>query len=186
MIFTKTKLDGAYIVDVEMLHDVRGFFARTWCSNEVAAFGLNGNVVQINTTLSEKKGTLRGLHYQLSPYQEVKLVRCTRGALYDVIIDLRPQSPTYRQWLGVELTADNRRMLYVPEGFAHGSQSLTNDTELCYQTSQFYAPAFARGVRFDDPTFQIEWPLDVQVISDADKNWPTYLECEATLQETRK
>jgi dTDP-4-dehydrorhamnose 3,5-epimerase len=127
---------------------------------------------------------LRGLHYQVAPYQEVKLVRCTRGALYDVIVDLRPQSRTYKRWLGVELTADNRRMLYVPEGFAHGSQTLTEDTELCYQTSQIYSPESARGVRFDDPAFEIKWPLPIQAISAADENWPGYLGCEALQQET--
>jgi dTDP-4-dehydrorhamnose 3,5-epimerase len=175
MIFTETKLKGAYVLDPERREDHRGFFARTWCRREAEALGLNPNVVQINTTLSIRKGTVRGMHYQLAPYEEVKVVRCTRGALFDVIVDLRPESPTYTQWFSVELTADNRRMLYVPEGFAHGSQTLTDDTELFYQASQFYAPDFARGLRFDDPLFDIEWPLQVEVISDADRSWPDYL-----------
>jgi dTDP-4-dehydrorhamnose 3,5-epimerase len=172
VIFTKTPLGGAYVIDIEKRQDQRGFFTRTWCRNEFEAHGLNPNLVQINTTLSITKGTVRGMHYQLPPYQEVKVVRCTRGALYDVMIDLRPESPTYRQWFGVELTAENYRMLYVPEGFAHGSQTLTDQTELCYQTSQFYSPEGARGVRFDDPAFQIKWPIEVQAISDVDKSWP--------------
>jgi dTDP-4-dehydrorhamnose 3,5-epimerase len=184
MIFTQTPLPGAYVIDIERRADNRGFFARTWCLREFETHGLNPNVVQINATLSARKGTLRGLHYQVAPYQEVKIVRCTRGALYDVIVDLRPQSPAYKQWLGVELTEDNHRMLYVPEGFAHGSQTLTDNTELWYQTSQFYAPEAARGVRFDDPAFQIKWPLAIEVVSDPDKNWPDYSECEAIQQET--
>ena len=184
MIFIETALRGAYVIDIEKCEDQRGFFARTWCVKEFDAHGLNANLVQVNTTLSTGTGTLRGLHYQVAPYQEVKVVRCTRGALYDVIVDLRPQSPSYKQWLGVELTADNHRMLYVPEGFAHGSQTLTDNTELCYQTSQFYAPESARGVRFDDPAFEIKWPLQIQVISDADKNWPNYLAPEGIKQET--
>ena len=174
MIFTKTKLPGACVIDLERREDRRGFFARAWCRNEFEAHGLSCNITQINTTLSLSKGTLRGLHFQLPPCEEVKVVRCTKGALYDVIIDLRPNSPTHRHWLGVELTAENGRMLYVPEGFAHGSQSLEDDTELCYLTSQPYAPELARGVRFDDPAFGIEWPMNIQEISDVDKNWPDY------------
>ena len=184
MIFTETTLKGAYVIDPEKREDHRGFFARTWCQREVEALGLNPKVVQINSTMSGRKATVRGMHYQLSPYEEVKVVRCTRGALYDVIIDLRPESSTYTQWFGVELTADNRRMLYVPEGFAHGSQTLTDDTELVYQASQFYAPESARGVRFDDPVFDIKWPLQVQVISDVDRSWPNYSAVNALQKET--
>jgi len=184
MIFTKTKLDGAYVIDIERREDHRGFFARSWCKKEFEAQGLNSNIVQINTTLSKAKGTLRGLHYQVSPHEEVKLIRCTKGALYDVVIDLRPDSPTYKQWLGAELTAENRRMLYVPEGFAHGSQTLEDDTELTYQSSQFYAPESARGVRCDDPVFAIQWPVDIHAISDADRNWPDY--CADSNQEILK
>jgi dTDP-4-dehydrorhamnose 3,5-epimerase len=184
MIFTETRLKGAYIIDIEPRQDHRGFFARTWCEKEFAVHGLNTNLVQINTTLSGKAGTLRGLHYQIAPYEEVKVVRCTRGALYDVIIDLRPDSRTYRQWIGVELTADNRRMVYVPEGFAHGSQTLTENTELCYQASQFFVPDAARGVRFNDPAFDIQWPLPINAISEADQNWPGYLSFEPVQEET--
>jgi dTDP-4-dehydrorhamnose 3,5-epimerase len=184
MILTETKLKGAYVIDLERREDHRGFFARTWCQREVEALGLNANVAQINTTMSIRKGTLRGMHYQLPPYEEVKVVRCTRGALYDVIVDLRPESPTYTQCFGMELTADNRRMLYVPEGFAHGSQTLTDNTELLYQASQFYAPEFARGVRFDDPVFDIKWPLQVAVISDSDRGWPKYSAVNVLQKET--
>jgi dTDP-4-dehydrorhamnose 3,5-epimerase len=132
-------------------------------------------MVQSNIGFSIKKGTLRGMHYQVQPEAEAKLVRCTTGAIYDVIVDLRPDSPTHKQWIGVELTADNRRMLYIPEGFAHGYQTLADDTEMYYQTSQFYAPASARGVRYDDPAFGIVWPLQVALISNADQAWPGYL-----------
>jgi dTDP-4-dehydrorhamnose 3,5-epimerase len=176
MIFTATTLDGAYLIDLEKREDSRGFFARTWCRKEFEAHGLNVDVAQINTGFSKSLGTLRGLHYQLPPYEEVKVVRCTMGAVFDVIVDLRRGSPTYKRWFGVELTADNRRMLYIPEGVAHGYQTLTDNTELCYQTSQFYAAEAARGVRFDDPAFTISWPEEVLVISDADRSWPAYEE----------
>jgi len=172
MIFTPTELRGAYVLDIEPRADARGFFARTWCLRELEAHGLNTIVAQANTAVSPRKGTLRGMHFQEAPYAEVKLVRCTRGAVWDVIVDLRPESSTYRQWLGMELTADNHRMLYVPEGFAHGYQTLSDDTELWYQASQFYAPAAARGVRYDDPALGIRWPLTVTMISDADHGWP--------------
>jgi dTDP-4-dehydrorhamnose 3,5-epimerase len=183
MIFTKLKIDGAYLIEPEKREDHRGFFARTWCMKEFESHHLNPAVVQINTTFSVRAGTLRGLHYQLPPHEEVKVVRCTRGALYDVIVDLRPHSPSYMQWLGAELTAENRRMLYVPEGVAHGSQTLTDNTELCYQTSQFFAPEAAHGVRFDDPAFQIQWPLEVDAISDVDKSWPLYVTSAALYEE---
>jgi dTDP-4-dehydrorhamnose 3,5-epimerase len=183
MIFTKMKIDGAYLIEPEKREDHRGFFARTWCAKEFESYRLNPAIVQINTTFSVRAGTLRGLHYQISPHEEVKVVRCTRGALYDVIVDLRPQSPSYMQWLGLELTAENRRMLYVPEGVAHGSQTLTDDTELCYQASQFFAPEAARGVRFDDPAFQIQWPLEIGTISEVDKNWPLYVTSTALYEE---
>lgn len=175
MLFIETRLKGAYIVGLERREDHRGFFARAWCEKEFEAHGLNSNLAQANVGFSKKKGTLRGMHYQIKPYEESKLVRCTMGALVDVIIDLRPESPTNKQWVSVELTADNRRMLYVPEGFAHGYQTLADDTEVLYQTSQFYSPDHAQGVRFDDPAFRITWPLAVEVISDGDKNWPRYL-----------
>jgi dTDP-4-dehydrorhamnose 3,5-epimerase len=175
MIFAKTKLEGAYIIELEKKYDMRGFFARVWCQNEFTVQGLIARLVQINISFNKNQGTLRGMHYQVTPFAESKLVRCTRGGIYDVIIDLRPPSSTYKQWIGVELTADNYKMLYVPEGFAHGFQTLEDHTEVTYQVSQFYAPQAERGVRYDDPAFGIVWPLDVQVISDKDSHWPDYL-----------
>lgn len=176
MIFTETELKGAFIIDIEKREDERGFFARAWCQKELEAHGLKSHWVQANLAFSQRKGTLRGLHYQIAPYEEAKLMRCIRGAIYDVIIDLRPESPTYKQWLGVELTADNHRMLYVPEGFAHGYQSLVDDTEVFYPVSQFYIPGSERGVRWDDPAFAIEWPVTKNLIlSDKDKSCPDYL-----------
>jgi dTDP-4-dehydrorhamnose 3,5-epimerase len=174
MIFTKTNLVNAYIIEPEKKHDPRGFFARVWCQKEFADHDLISQLVQVNVSYNKKPGTLRGMHYQAKPFQESKLVRCTRGAIYDVIIDLRPSSPTYQQWLGVELTAENYRMLYVPEGFAHGFQTLEGNTEVAYQVSEFYAPQFERGVRYNDPAWGIVWPLDVRVISDKDRDWPDY------------
>ena len=175
MIFTETTLTGAYIIDIKQIEDNRGFFARAWCQNEFKAYNLNTNLLQMNVAFSHKRGTIRGMHHQEPPWQEAKLVRCTIGAIYDVIIDMRPDSPTHNQWIGVELTARNRRMLYVPEGFAHGYQTLEDATEVYYLTTQFYAPEFANGVRFDDPAFGIVWPLPVAVISHQDRNWPSYL-----------
>ncbi len=175
MIFRETKLAGAFIIELEKLEDERGFFARAWCQKEFEAQGLVSRFVQCNVSFNKKRGTLRGMHYQVAPYEEVKLVRCTRGAIYDVIIDLRPDSPTYTQWLGVELTADNYRMLYVPEGCAHGYQTLTDNAEVFYQVSQFYAPQCERGVRWDDPVFNIEWPIDHPIIlSEKDRRWPDF------------
>jgi dTDP-4-dehydrorhamnose 3,5-epimerase len=174
MIFTETKLPGAYLIDVEKREDHRGFFARAWCQREFEEHHLVPRVVQANISFNKQKGTLRGMHYQLAPYAETKLVRCVRGALYDVIIDLRPDSSTYMQWLGVELTAEDYKMLFVPEGFAHGFQTLVDNTEATYQVSQFYTPGAEGGVRYDDPAFGIEWPIDVQVISDKDRSWPNY------------
>jgi dTDP-4-dehydrorhamnose 3,5-epimerase len=174
MIFTETKLKGAYIIDIKPHKDDRGFFARAWCQNEFAEHGLHPHVAQANLSFNHKKGTLRGMHYQLAPYAESKLVRCTRGAIYDVMIDLRPDSPTYKQWVAVELTAENHRMLYVPEGFGHGFQTLTDNCEITYQVSQFYTPGAERGTRHDDAAFGIQWPLEVSVISQKDRNWPDY------------
>jgi dTDP-4-dehydrorhamnose 3,5-epimerase len=175
MIFTKTKLEGAYIVELEQKRDNRGFFARGWCRNEFTDQGLIAQLAQVNISFSIEKGTLRGMHYQTAPFEEAKLMRCTRGGIYDVIIDLRPASPTYKQWIGAELTANNYTMLYVPEGFAHGFQTLEDHTEVVYQVSQFYAPQSERGVRYDDPAFGIVWPADVRVISDKDRQWADYL-----------
>lgn len=176
MIFTETKLAGAYIIDLQKHEDHRGFFARTWCMQEFEEHGLVPQAVQRNLSLSKQQGTLRGMHYQVAPYQETKLVQCNRGALYDVIVDLRPDSPAYKQWLGVELTADNYRMLYVPRGFAHGFITLEDNTEASYLVSEFYTPGAEGGIRYNDPTFGIEWPVEVRVISDKDKNWPDFSE----------
>ena len=222
MIFTETKLKGAYIIDIEKLEDERGFFARSFCQKEFESHGLNPRLVQCNISFNLKKGTLRGIHYQVAPHEEAKLVRCVRGSIYDVIIDIRPDSETYCQWIGVELgifslqltahssqsvssschlpspifsPSSNRseltahclpglanssqltaqyRMLYIPEGFAHGYLTLEDDTEIFYQMSQFYAPESARGVRWNDPAFNIQWPIEVQVISERDKTYPDF------------
>jgi len=174
MKFLETKLKDAHIIEIEKLKDHRGFFARTWCQKEFEEHNLVSRVRQANVSYNKKKGTLRGMHYQLSPYEETKLVRCTKGAIYDVNIDLRPASPTYTQWIGAELTAENYKMLYVPENFAHGFLTLKDDTEVTYQVSQFYTPGSERGIRWDDPAFNIDWPTEVKVISDKDKNWPDY------------
>ncbi len=174
MIFTETKLKGAFLIEVQKFEDDRGFFGRTFCQKEFQKYGLNPNVSQANVSYNKKKGTLRGMHYQASPYEEVKLVRCTRGSICDVIIDMRPDSTTYKQWTYAELRADNYQMLYVPEGFAHGFQTLEDDTEVIYQVTQFYTPGSERGIRYDDPVFNIAWPLAAQVISEKDRNWPDY------------
>lgn len=172
MIFTETRLKGAYIIDIEKREDHRGFFARGWCQQEFDVHGLVSRVVQTNISFNRRKGTLRGMHYQVAPFAETKLVRCTRGAIWDAIIDLRPDWPTYKQWLGVELTAENHKMLYVPEGFAHGFITLEDNAEVTYQVSQFYTPSCERGVRWNDPAFGIVWPVKVEAISDKDANWP--------------
>lgn len=174
MRFKESKLKGAYIIDLEKHQDDRGFFARTFCRKELEAHGLIADVAQANMSLSKTRGTLRGMHYQKSPFEETKLVRCTQGALYDVIIDLRPDSASFKQWIGVELSADNYRMLFVPKNFAHGFITLTDDTEVTYMVSQFYAPGSELGIRWNDPQFGIQWPLDVQVISEKDANWPDF------------
>ncbi|HSZ77291.1 MAG TPA: dTDP-4-dehydrorhamnose 3,5-epimerase [Chthoniobacterales bacterium] len=171
MRFTPTKLAGAYVIEPQPHADSRGLFARTFCANEFRAQGLVDVFVQCNTSWNVSKGTLRGLHFQLSPSSEVKLVRCTAGALWDVIVDLRPQSATYLQHVAIELTAGNRLALYIPEMFAHGFQTLEEGTEVFYQMSQFYAPKLARGIRYDDPKIGIKWPLPVTSISDLDLNW---------------
>jgi dTDP-4-dehydrorhamnose 3,5-epimerase len=169
MIFTQTPLSGAYVIDLEKRGDDRGFFARAFCVNEFAAQGLATQFVQVNNSLSAQKGTLRGMHYQLAPKAETKLVRCIRGALFDVILDLREGSSTFGQSFGAELSAENRRMMYVPKGFAHGFVTLTDDTEAFYFVDEFYAPDEERGVRWNDPRFAIPWPVEPTVISDKDK-----------------
>jgi len=174
MIFTEIGLEGAYVIDLEKLQDERGFFARGYCSKEFTSHGLAPLVVQSNVSFNIRKATLRGLHYQIMPYLETKLVRCTRGAIYDVIIDLRPQSKTFHRWIGVELTEENYRMLYVPGGFAHGFQTLEDRTEVIYHVSEFYTPKAEQGIRYNDPAFKIHWPLEVEVISPKDENWPDF------------
>lgn len=176
MQFTETKLKGSFIIDIEPRPDSRGFFARTFCGQEFVAHNLKPTVAQCNLSFNYKKGTLRGMHYQIAPATENKLVRCTQGAIYDVIVDMRPESPTYLSYIGVELTAENRRSLYVPAMFAHGYQTLTIDSEVAYQVSEFYAPGYERGLRYDDPAFDIEWPLPVSEISEKDVTWPLLFE----------
>lgn len=175
MIFTETKLKGAFFVDIEKREDERGFFSRAWCKREFAAHGIVLDVAQGNINGSKKKGTLRGLHYQRAPHEEVKLIRCTKGAVYDVIVDLRRESSTYKGWIGVELRGDNHRMLYVPKGFAHGYQTLEDDTEVFYPVSEFYYAEAERGVRWNDPAFKIEWPaVEYRIVSEKDRSWPDY------------
>jgi dTDP-4-dehydrorhamnose 3,5-epimerase len=176
MIFKQTKLRGAYIIKLEPTRDGRGFFARSFCKQEFEEHGLISSIVQCNVSFNKKKGTLRGMHYQVKPHEEVKLVRCTKGAIYDVIIDLRPDSETFKDWFAVELTADNRLMLYVPKGFAHGFQTQEDDSEVFYQMSAFYHPECARGVRWDDPTFGVEWPQAPALIGERDGSFPLYEE----------
>lgn len=176
MIFTPTKLQGAFIIDLKKLEDERGFFARTFCANEFADNNLETKFVQGNTSLSFKKGTLRGMHFQKPPYEEDKLVRCTKGALYDVIIDLRKDSPTYKEWIGVELTENNQRALLVPRGFGHGFITLKDNTEANYLVSQFYTPGAEAGIRYNDPQFEILWPFEPIVVSEKDANHPDYQE----------
>ena len=174
MKFSPTALAGACIIDIEPVQDERGVFARRWCREEVAKRGLNPDLAQCSISFNKKRGTLRGMHYQAKPHEETKVVRCTRGMIYDVIVDLRPESPTFRKWIAVELSADNRRMLYIPAGLAHGFQSLADDTEVFYQISTPYHPESARGVRWDDPAFGIEWPVMERVISDKDRQYPDF------------
>ncbi|MCF6147978.1 MAG: dTDP-4-dehydrorhamnose 3,5-epimerase [Candidatus Kuenenia sp.] len=174
MIFTETKLKGAFIIEPERLEDERGFFARTWCKREFKKQGLNPELVQCNISFNKKKGTLRGMHYQEAPHEEAKLVRCTMGAIYDVIIDIRPDSQTYKKWFSVELTVENRKMLYIPEGFAHGFLTLEDNTEVFYQMSEFYAPEHAKGIKWNDPAFNIHWPIEISIISDKDKSYDNW------------
>lgn len=194
MIFKETKLKGAYIIEMETINDERGFFARSFCVREFEKYGLNPRIVQCNISYNKKKGTLRGMHYQIKPHEEAKIVSCTKGSVFDVIIDLRPDSPTYCQWFAIELTAHsspltahsspetayrslltaNYKMLYIPEGFAHGFQTLEDETAVFYQMSEFYHPESARGVKWNDPTFRIEWPLTINAISEKDMRYPDF------------
>ena len=174
MKFMETPLKGAFVIEIEPRGDERGFFARAFCQRELTAAGLNPKIVQINNSLSRHAGTLRGIHYQLAPKAEDKIVRCIRGALYDAIIDLRPDSPTFLQHYGVELTAENRKALYVPKGFGHAFLTLVDDTETLYMVTEYYAPDRERGLRFNDPKLGIPWPIPPTVVSDKDRAWPEY------------
>lgn len=167
-------MKGAFLIQLEPKQDSRGFFARTFCQREFAEHGLDAQVAQCNVSFNPRKGTLRGMHYQAKPYEEAKVVRCTMGRIYDVIIDLRRESPTFKKSFGVELTAQDRNMLYVPRGFGHGFQTLENDAEIFYQISEFYSPDHERGVRWNDPAFGIEWPPDERIISERDQNYPDF------------
>jgi len=172
--FIETKLPGAFLIELERKEDDRGFFARAFCRNEMAARGLVGELVQCNVAFTHRRGTVRGLHYQVAPAAESKVVRCIRGAIFDVIVDLRPDSSSYLQHLGVELTADDRRQLYVPEGFGHGYQALSDNAEILYFVSAFHSPQSERGIRYDDPAFRIPWPAPVTLVSLKDQNWPLF------------
>jgi len=174
MIFTETPIPGAYVIELDKRGDDRGFFARAFCVNEFDAHGLDRNVAQINNSLSAERGTLRGMHYQLPPQAETKIVRCVRGSLWDVILDLRQGSATFGHWHGAELSAANRKMMYVPKGFAHGFLTLEDNTEVFYLVTAFYAPELERGVRWNDPRFGIRWPFEPVVISDKDRNLPDF------------
>lgn len=167
-------MQGAYVIDVDRIGDSRGYFGRLWCENELREQGLVSCIRQSNVGFSPQAGTLRGLHYQKPPHQEVKIVRCTRGRVFDVVVDLRPDSPTFKGWYGLELNPDNGSMLYVPEGCATGYLTLENDSEIYYNTSAIYAPDAATGIRYDDPAFGIKWPGDINVLSDSDKGWPDF------------
>jgi dTDP-4-dehydrorhamnose 3,5-epimerase len=175
MIFKETKLNGVYAIEPERSEDERGFYSRSWSQNEFAERGLESKLVECGISFNKKKGTLRGMHYQASPQAQVKLVRCTMGAIYDVAVDLRPSSPTFKQWFGLELSADNRLMLYIPEGLAHGFQTLADGAEIFYQMSAPYAPESARGVRWNDPTFRIEWPEDERIILARDQQYADFI-----------
>lgn len=172
MKFIEAKLKGAFIITPDFIEDERGFFARIFCRREFEEQGLNPDIVQCNTSFNKTKGTLRGMHYQAKPHTEVKLVRCTAGAIYDVIIDLRPESPSFKQWLATELSVENHKSLYIPEGFAHGFQTRAENTEVAYQHSAFHSPEYERGLRFDDPSLAIHWPLPMGLISPKDQSYP--------------
>ena len=174
MIFKETKLKDAYIIELEPIEDNRGFFARSFCQEEFRLHGISMNIVQCNISYSKKSGTLRGMHYQAAPFEEAKLVRCKKGAIYDVIIDVRPSSNTYKKWVSVELTDENRKMIYIPKGFAHGFLTLMDNTEVFYQMSEFFMPEYARGIRWNDPAFGINWAADVTAISEKDQKYDDF------------
>jgi len=172
--FLETSLKGAYIIEIEPTEDNRGLFARSWCKREFEAHSLNPEILQCNISFNIKKGILRGIHYQTKPFEEAKLVRCTRGAIFDIIIDLRADSPTFKGWFSVELTDKNRKMLYIPERFAHGFQTLKDNTEVFYQMSEYYSPEHSRGIRWNDPSFSIQWPEDKRIVSKRDQQYPDF------------
>ena len=174
MICTETPLNGAFVLDLEPIRDERGFFARTWCWQEFQVKGLTVSWVQSSISVNRRRGILRGMHYQASPNEEIKLVRCTMGAIYDVIVDLRPDSPTYRQHVGITLSAENHRAVYIPKQFAHGFLTLEDHSEVLYHMSEFYSPASAQGFRWDDPAFKITWPEPILVMSEKDRTWPAF------------
>ncbi|HEY4270888.1 MAG TPA: dTDP-4-dehydrorhamnose 3,5-epimerase [Candidatus Udaeobacter sp.] len=174
MIFTETKLSDAFLIDLDRKEDARGYFARVFCAEEFRAKGLNPHVAQCSISFNPRKGTLRGMHWQAAPKVEAKLIRCTRGVIFDVIVDLRPESPTRLQHVTAELSQDNGRMLYIPEGLAHGFQTLADDTEVFYQMSEFFAPECGRGARWNDPAFCIKWPLPDPIMNDRDRSWPDF------------
>jgi dTDP-4-dehydrorhamnose 3,5-epimerase len=174
MIFSETKFKGAFLIEPERKEDQRGFFARTWCQQEFEDHGLNSKLVQCSISFNNKKGTLRGMHFQEAPFEETKLVRCTKGEIFDAIIDLRPNSETFKKYFSVILNEENRLMLYIPPGFAHGFQTMTDNAEVFYQMSQFYSPEHSRGVRWNDPAFGIQWPADDRIIIDRDRNYPDF------------
>jgi len=169
--FINTEIENVHIVELDLLDDDRGFFARSWCKNEFGKHRLNIDIVQCNISFNKKKGTLRGLHVQTKPFAEAKLIRCTMGAIFDVLVDLREASDSYKKWMSVVLDSNNRKMIYVPEGVAHGFQTLEDNTEVFYQMSEFYYPEYARGFRWDDPVFNIKWPLKPTLISEKDRNY---------------
>lgn len=173
MIFTETRIPGVLVVELEKREDPRGYFARAWCATEFEKHGLP-TFVQTNMSLSRQRGTIRGLHYQAAPHGEAKYMRCIRGAIFDVAVDVRPDSPTYKKWIGVELTADNRKALFIPEGLAHAYQALTDDAEVIYSSSCAYAPGAERGIRWNDPAFNVEWPIVEALVSDKDKKWADF------------
>jgi dTDP-4-dehydrorhamnose 3,5-epimerase len=175
MIFTETKLKGAFVIEIEKLEDERGFFGRSWCVDEMKDHGLNASILQANVSYNKSKGTLRGMHYQIVPYQEAKLVRCSRGRIFDVIIDLRMESPTFKQWIGVELSQDNYKMLYVPEDFAHGFITLRDNSEVSYLMTEKFVPDAGATIRWNDPLFNIKWPFEPIILSEKDKSQPDFV-----------
>lgn len=174
MKFKELKLKGVFLIELQKFDDERGFFARTWDKKIFEEHGLNSSIVQCATSFNKKKGTIRGIHYQASPYEEAKVVSCTKGRIFDVLVDLRKRSQTYKNWIGIELGSQEMKILYVPEGIGHGYQTLKNNADVSYLISQYYTPEYSRGVRWDDPAFNIKWPLKPTVISKRDKSFPSF------------